>query len=166
MHGAQRPVAVPPDTLGGILHAVVDDEIRPPEEAAPLLPVVAGLLERDPERRLDAAQAERMLRAFRETGRVPPPRGTGRTPRDRLVTALLVAAMAAVGVGRRAADDRRGRWPRPGARSDAECDGDGDGHLVGLLQYPGEREISRTVGHGSVTAHPPRWMRQCLARYA
>ncbi|AIS00060.1 serine/threonine-protein kinase [Streptomyces glaucescens] len=86
------------DTLGGILHAVVDDEIRPPQEAAPLLPVVAGLLERDPERRLDAAQAERMLRAFRETGRMPPPRGTGRTPRDRLVTALLVAAMAAAGV--------------------------------------------------------------------
>jgi serine/threonine protein kinase len=87
------------DSLGGILHAVVDDEIRPPEQAAPLLPVVQGLLERDPERRLDAAQAERMLRAFRETGRMPPPRGaSGRGPRDRLVTALLVAAMAAAGV--------------------------------------------------------------------
>jgi serine/threonine protein kinase len=87
------------DTLGGILHAVVDDEIRPPEQAGPLLPVVQGLLERDPERRLDAAQAERMLRAFRETGRVPLPRGgSARGPRDRLVTALLVAAVAAAGV--------------------------------------------------------------------
>lgn len=61
------------DSLGGILHAVVEAEIRPPVEAAPLLPVVRGLLERDPERRLDAARAEDMLRAFLDTGRVPPP---------------------------------------------------------------------------------------------
>ncbi|MER6344403.1 serine/threonine-protein kinase [Streptomyces sp. NPDC001595] len=95
------------DTLGGVLHAVVSGEIRPPERAGPLLPVVAGLLEREPERRLDAAQAEWMLRAFRETGRMPAPpvpaplslvRRSGRTPRDKLVTALLVAAMAAAGV--------------------------------------------------------------------
>lgn len=59
------------DSLGGILHAVVMDEIRPPAQAAALLPVVRGLLERDPERRLDAAEAERMLRAFRDTGRTP-----------------------------------------------------------------------------------------------
>ncbi|WP_427920477.1 protein kinase domain-containing protein [Streptomyces sp. cg40] len=59
------------DSLGGILHAVVFDEIRPPEEARPLLPVVRGLLERDPERRLEAAEAERMLRAFLKTGRTP-----------------------------------------------------------------------------------------------
>ncbi|KAB1146017.1 serine/threonine protein kinase [Streptomyces luteolifulvus] len=59
------------DSLGGILHAVVFDDIRPPAQAAPLLPVVRGLLERDPDRRLDAEQAERMLRAFRDTGRTP-----------------------------------------------------------------------------------------------
>ncbi|MFE3854268.1 protein kinase [Streptomyces griseorubiginosus] len=62
------------DSLGGILHAVVIDEIRPPAQAAPLLPVIRGLLERDPERRLDAVEAERMLRAFLETGRTPPRR--------------------------------------------------------------------------------------------
>ncbi|MGY1498161.1 serine/threonine-protein kinase [Streptomyces sp. QTS52] len=61
------------DSLGGILHAVVIDEVRPPAQAAPLLPVVRGLLERDPERRLDAVEAERMLRAFRATGRTPRP---------------------------------------------------------------------------------------------
>ncbi|WP_327401866.1 serine/threonine protein kinase [Streptomyces sp. NBC_01288] len=59
------------DSLGGILHAVVIDEIRPPEQARPLLPVVRGLLERDPERRLEAAEAERLLRAFLDTGRTP-----------------------------------------------------------------------------------------------
>ncbi|WP_307078140.1 serine/threonine-protein kinase [Streptomyces canus] len=60
------------DSLGGTVHAVVIDEIRPPAQAGPLLPVVRGLLERDPERRLGAVEAERMLRAFLETGRTPP----------------------------------------------------------------------------------------------
>ncbi|MET7473103.1 serine/threonine-protein kinase [Streptomyces sp. NPDC005648] len=116
------------DSLGGILHAVVFDEIRPPAQAGPLLPVVRGLLERDPDRRLDAEQAERMLRAFRETGVTPevPPSGytptqrnvtrptpppaptpvpapaptveTRRSTRGVLVSALLVAAMAGAGV--------------------------------------------------------------------
>ncbi|MET9082604.1 serine/threonine-protein kinase [Streptomyces sp. NPDC004237] len=113
------------DSLGGILHAVVSDEIRPPAQAEPLLPVVRGLLERDPERRLDAAEAERMLRGFLETGAVavvtttesvgaapytptqrdvprppaPDPAGPARySPRGVLVAALLVAAMAGAGV--------------------------------------------------------------------
>ncbi|MGZ9934402.1 serine/threonine-protein kinase [Streptomyces sp. NC-S4] len=51
------------DSLGGILHAVVFDEIRPPEACGPLLPVVRGLLERDPARRLGAERAEQLLRA-------------------------------------------------------------------------------------------------------
>jgi serine/threonine protein kinase len=59
------------DSLGGILHAVVADEIRPPAQAQPILPVVRGLLERDPDRRLDAAEAERLLQEFLETGRTP-----------------------------------------------------------------------------------------------
>ncbi|MFF3845173.1 serine/threonine-protein kinase [Streptomyces sp. NPDC002328] len=68
------------DSLGGILHAVVFADIRTPPQAAPLLPVVRGLLERDPDRRLDAAEAERMLRAFLDTGRTPTAhRDTGRT---------------------------------------------------------------------------------------
>ncbi|WYB36444.1 serine/threonine-protein kinase [Streptomyces sp. GD-15H] len=65
------------DSIGGVVHAVVTEEIRPPAQAGPILPVVRGLLERDPDRRLDADRAERMLRAFRETGRTPeyPPLG-------------------------------------------------------------------------------------------
>ncbi|MFF5806244.1 protein kinase [Streptomyces sp. NPDC012746] len=59
------------DSLGGVLHAVVYDEIRPPEQAGPLVPVIRGLLERDPERRLAAAEAERLLSAYVATGRVP-----------------------------------------------------------------------------------------------
>ncbi|MDQ8704304.1 serine/threonine-protein kinase [Streptomyces sp. LHD-70] len=59
------------DTLGGIIAAVMMEDLRPPSAAGPLLPVVRGLLERDPERRIDAAEAERLLRAYVETGVVP-----------------------------------------------------------------------------------------------
>lgn len=112
------------DSLGGILHAVVSDEIRPPAQAEPLLPVVRGLLERDPERRLGAAEAERMLREYLTTGAVAAPAATesagaaSYTPTQRdvprpppvaaaaprtatrgvLVAALLVAAVAGAGV--------------------------------------------------------------------
>ncbi|MFF6949866.1 serine/threonine-protein kinase [Streptomyces iakyrus] len=70
------------DSLGGILHAVVVGDIQPPAQAGPLLPVVRGLLERDPDRRLDADRAGRMLQAFRDTGVTPPvpPAGFGTSP--------------------------------------------------------------------------------------
>ncbi|MBC2901324.1 serine/threonine protein kinase [Streptomyces sp. PSKA01] len=92
------------DSLGGILHAVVSDEIRPPPQATPLLPVVRGLLERDPSRRLDAARAEWMLRDFLATGRAPQPApvtpvpSVWRSRRGVLVSVLLVAAVAVAGV--------------------------------------------------------------------
>ncbi|GAA2440313.1 serine/threonine-protein kinase [Streptomyces mauvecolor] len=62
------------DSLGGVLHAVVLDEIRPPRAAGPLLPVVHGLLERDPAHRLGAGEAESLLRTFAATGSTPRPR--------------------------------------------------------------------------------------------
>ncbi|NXY96187.1 serine/threonine protein kinase [Streptomyces sp. BR123] len=51
------------DSLGAVLHAVVYEEIRPTARLGPLLPVVRGLLERDPERRMGAAEARRLLAA-------------------------------------------------------------------------------------------------------
>ncbi|MDO0935694.1 serine/threonine-protein kinase [Streptomyces sp. DG2A-72] len=84
------------DSLGGIVHAVIDDDIRPPVQAEPLLPVVRGLLDRDPDQRLDAERAERMLRDFLDMGRLPPQAVQYR--RRMLVGALLVAAMAGAGV--------------------------------------------------------------------
>ncbi|GHC23308.1 serine/threonine protein kinase [Streptomyces anthocyanicus] len=96
------------DSLGGVLHAVVTEEIRPPAQAGPLLPVVRGLLERDPRRRLDAASAQRMLRAFLSTGRTPatPEEATAARPlrarrsvkRSVLLAVLLVVAAAGAGV--------------------------------------------------------------------
>jgi serine/threonine protein kinase len=98
------------DSLGGILHAVVIDEIRPPAQAGPLLPVVRGLLERDPERRLDAVEAERMLRAFRETGRTPPRRAPERsyTPTQRDVPQRRSAAQRESSPPRSPAPERSG----------------------------------------------------------
>ncbi|MFJ4689833.1 serine/threonine-protein kinase [Streptomyces sp. NPDC088766] len=119
------------DSLGGILHAVVFADIRTPPQAEPLLPVVRGLLERDPDRRLDAERAERMLRAFLDTGRtptvrtgyppaqadlprqrparpVPDPPLRRRSTRGALVAALLVAAMVGAGVSAALLLDRDG----------------------------------------------------------
>ncbi|WP_078897653.1 serine/threonine-protein kinase [Streptomyces rimosus] len=59
------------DSLGGVLSAVVDDEIELPEPARPLLAVVRGLLERDPARRLDVTATERLLRGYLQSGRAP-----------------------------------------------------------------------------------------------
>ena len=43
--------------------AVVSDELAPATHAGPLWPVLSGLLRKDPDRRLDAAETERLLRA-------------------------------------------------------------------------------------------------------
>ncbi|WP_037838566.1 serine/threonine-protein kinase [Streptomyces sp. NRRL S-1813] len=64
------------DSLGGVLHAVVYDEIELPEAARPLHAVVHGLLERDTGRRLGAGETERLLRGYLQSGRAPE-RGTG-----------------------------------------------------------------------------------------
>ncbi|MFE6175739.1 serine/threonine-protein kinase [Streptomyces sp. NPDC056464] len=91
------------DSLSGVVLAVVSDEIRPPAQAAPILPVVQGLLERDPGLRLEAMDAERMLREFLETGIDLVPKRFSRaerpySPRSVLATVVLVAAMAVAGV--------------------------------------------------------------------
>ncbi|KND34799.1 MULTISPECIES: serine/threonine-protein kinase [Streptomyces] len=106
------------DSLGGILHAVVVDEIRPPAQATPLLPVVRGLLERDPDRRLDAAEAERLLRAFRETGRTPrttkaPRTSAGYTPTRRDVPRPGRDAQRRAAAGHAAQDGPAAGGPSP-----------------------------------------------------
>ncbi|MER5375785.1 serine/threonine-protein kinase [Streptomyces sp. NPDC002553] len=112
------------DSLGGILHAVVFAEIRTPPQAAPLLPVVRGLLERDPDRRMGAAEAERLLRAFLDTGRTPETardtgrtlsgwRNTGRTASAWLHTGRTPSARSAVGYTPTQADVPLGQPPLP-----------------------------------------------------
>ncbi|WP_405792936.1 protein kinase domain-containing protein [Streptomyces sp. NBC_01506] len=74
------------DSVAGVLHAVVMDDIKVPESAGPLLPVVNGLLERDPGRRLGTDEAEQALRGFLGEERMPtvphtPTPGGGPAPR-------------------------------------------------------------------------------------
>lgn len=52
------------DSVVGVLHAVVMDEVKVPDSVGPLLPVVTGLLERDPGRRLGADGVEDALRGL------------------------------------------------------------------------------------------------------
>ncbi|MFI6696475.1 serine/threonine-protein kinase [Streptomyces sp. NPDC050433] len=59
------------DSVAGVLHAVVMDEVKVPDSAGPLLPVLNGLLERDPGRRLGADEVERSLRGFLTQERMP-----------------------------------------------------------------------------------------------
>ncbi|MEU0807186.1 serine/threonine-protein kinase [Streptomyces sp. NPDC005970] len=59
------------DSLGGVLHAVVFDEIRPPAAAGALAPAIEGLLQRDPALRLNGDGAARMLRMCLEPGDTP-----------------------------------------------------------------------------------------------
>jgi serine/threonine protein kinase len=139
------------DTLSGVLLAVVSADIRFPAQAEPLLPVVRGLLERDPERRLDAVRAERLLRDFRETGRTTPTpptessRRARRAARERLALALLVAALA--GAGMSAAlllmsgeGDDGGRTPTtPAPRTSLTTPGTPSVHAPGGTSAPAPR---------------------------
>ncbi|MFI8914371.1 serine/threonine-protein kinase [Streptomyces sp. NPDC053513] len=69
------------DSIGAVLHAIVYEEIRPSERMGPLVPVVRGLLERDPDRRLGAAEARRMLAAC-AAGEDPEPVAYAPTARE------------------------------------------------------------------------------------
>ncbi|MDJ0466473.1 serine/threonine-protein kinase [Streptomyces sp. H27-C3] len=99
------------DSLSGILCAVVHDEIRPPAAVGPLMPVVQGLLRRDPARRIGAQEAAALLLAHLATGIAPtvsatyrpsswlqepvaPSRPRAGRIRGALVAGILVVAMA------------------------------------------------------------------------
>ncbi|WP_305632831.1 serine/threonine-protein kinase [Streptomyces sp. TLI_105] len=81
------------DSIGAVLHAIVYEEIRPSERMGPLVPVVRGLLERDPDRRLGAAEARRMLAAC-AAGEEPQPAVYAPTARETGPYAVPVPATA------------------------------------------------------------------------
>ncbi|NUS17953.1 MAG: serine/threonine protein kinase, partial [Streptomyces sp.] len=60
------------ESIGEIVHAVAFADISPPAAVGPLMPVVRGLLERDPARRMAAAEVQTVLIAYAETGVEPP----------------------------------------------------------------------------------------------
>ncbi|EGX56393.1 serine/threonine protein kinase [Streptomyces zinciresistens K42] len=139
------------DSLSGTVLAVVADEIRPPRQAAPILPVVQGLLERDPALRLDAAEAEALLREFLATGHARVPKrfsSPDRSPPDRprparrvLAAVALVAATAVAGVS--------------AAALLGNGDGDGDGAPTGSASpAPDAGTATTTSSPGAGTATP------------
>lgn len=60
------------ESIGEIVHAVAIDDITPPATVGPLMPVVRGLLDRDPARRMAAAEVQTVLMRYAETGIEPP----------------------------------------------------------------------------------------------
>ncbi|SEO17805.1 Serine/threonine protein kinase [Actinacidiphila rubida] len=60
------------ESIAEVVHAVAIDDITPPGTVGPLLPVVRGLLDRDPARRMAAAEVRTVLMAYAETGVEPP----------------------------------------------------------------------------------------------
>jgi serine/threonine protein kinase len=88
--------------------AVVTDELAPATHAGPLWPVLSGLLRKDPDQRLDAAETERLLRdvsaapAYVVTPAAPSPRrsqGWLAAAVGSAALAVLAAGGAAVGLG-------------------------------------------------------------------
>ena len=81
--------------------AVVTDELAPATHAGPLWPVLSGLLRKDPDQRLDAAETERLLRdvsaapAYVVTPAAPSPR----RPQGSLAAAVGSAALVVLAAG-------------------------------------------------------------------
>ncbi|MFF1479940.1 serine/threonine-protein kinase [Streptomyces sp. NPDC058301] len=154
------------DSLGGVLHAVVTDEIRPPEAAGPLLPVVRGLLERDPARRLSADEARELLRAYVATGSTPvAPRHYTPTERvavaqpagrSRARTALIAAALVVVlaGAGAAAAMLLRGHDGDGGGRAQVATGGGTTATVTASASAPTPKAPS-TPASASVGSEPP-----------
>ncbi|WP_306332867.1 serine/threonine-protein kinase [Streptomyces sp. KL118A] len=172
------------DSVAGVLHAVVVDEIRPPQSAGPLLPVVRGLLERDPERRFGADETERALRDFLAQeglptvahtpasapaaprsrrggadgtgdpvvlGAPPAARGRGGRLRVSVLGGVLVAVLAAGGVG-------GGVWllTKGGSGSEQKADGAGPAEQVREEPRSPEPEKTEAKPTGSKSPEPPR----------
>ncbi|MCZ0979529.1 serine/threonine-protein kinase [Streptomyces diastatochromogenes] len=161
------------DSIGAMLHAIVYEEIRPSERMGPLVPVVQGLLERDPALRLGAAEARRLLAACaagrsrprrspaRPRARPPhrPPRrryGTGpplRTRRFRPPAAgeREPEAEGAAVRGRRRRGLRRGGDGGGAGRDEGRAAGRGGGAAVRHVRLLGELR----PGHGDYHPAPP-----------
>ncbi|WP_432011426.1 serine/threonine-protein kinase [Streptomyces cucumeris] len=102
------------DSLAAVLHAVVFDGITVPEAAGGLTPAVEGLLRRDQEERLGAAEAAGLLRSYVESGdtpELPLPRAEPRPGR-----ALVPGSAPRPAAGAGPDEPERAAAARPGKR--------------------------------------------------
>jgi serine/threonine protein kinase len=81
--------------------AVITDELAPATHAGPLWPVLSGLLRKDPDRRLDAAETERLLRGVSAAPAyvVGPPDPAPRRSQGSLAAAVGTAALLVLAAG-------------------------------------------------------------------
>ena len=81
--------------------AVVTDELAPATHAGPLWPVLSGLLRKDPDQRLDAAETERLLRGVSAAPAyvVSPAAPSPRRSQGSLAAAIGSAALAVLAAG-------------------------------------------------------------------
>ncbi|MBL1095414.1 serine/threonine-protein kinase [Streptomyces coffeae] len=128
------------DSLAGVLHAVVFDEIAVPEAAGGLKPVVEGLLRREPEQRLSTEETARLLRAYvgsADTPEMPLPRTEPRPGR------ALVPETAP--------------GPVPGPDSGAVPVGAATGAASGTAGKPGKPEESGESGKAGTSGRGGRF---------
>ena len=81
--------------------AVITDELAPATHAGPLWPVLSGLLRKDPDSRLDAAETERLLRGVSAAPAyvVGPPDPAPRRSQGSLAAAVGTAALLVLAAG-------------------------------------------------------------------
>ena len=81
--------------------AVITDELAPATHAGPLWPVLSGLLRKDPDKRLDAAETERLLRGVSAAPAyvVGPPDPAPRRSQGSLAAAVGTAALLVLAAG-------------------------------------------------------------------
>ncbi len=144
------------ESVAAVLHAVVHDEVRVPEAAGPLRPLIEGLLRRDTRKRLSADEATRMLRTYLDSGDtsgfsaegtptrsgapLAPPAATplaSTTPASRprrvpgrrtvLMAVAAVVALAGLGAGTMALLDDGGKGTTAGDRGAARVAEEGTG---------------------------------------
>ena len=85
------------------LTAVVIDEPEEPVHAGPLYPVISGLLRKDPDERLDSAEAERMLRRIADGDPTAPESPADLAVPKPAAAEPVIAAPAGTGAGPAAA---------------------------------------------------------------
>jgi len=85
------------DNVVASITAVVHDELEPARNAGPLWPVIGGLLRKDPDERLDAPQAEQLLRRVASA----PAGHLGASPAPLAAALPRVADLPRVAAGRR-----------------------------------------------------------------
>ena len=130
-----------------VLTAVVADDPEPATHAGPLWPVISGLLRKNPDERLGAAETDQLLR--RIAAPAPASSGPRRSRRPRAavrgVAALVVLAAAAIAVALVLTSSPQRQTSSPPS---------GSGSTPSASQHPSAGSTSQSSSSSSATATP------------